>query len=343
MTIMKLIRRSSISLAVVLLAAFASCTSATDRNAVADSNAETVAPTPVERYGRLSVKGTHLVDSLGNPVQLRGVSMGWHNMWPRFYNPSTVTEIARDWGADIIRCSIGLDLDENTYDKKPEEAMALVDSIVTGAIDNGIYVLVDFHSHANNLPLAKKFFADVTAKYGDSPNVLYEIWNEPTEVQWAETKAYAEELVPLIRANAPSSVVIVPTPRWDQEVDQAALDPITSLDNILYSLHYYAATHGDYLREKAQKALDAGLPLFMAECASMVHTGDGVIDTRSWEEWMDFADRNSIGWIAWSVSDKDETCSMLRPSAASRGEEWTDNDLKPWAVLVKYYLKKDRD
>lgn len=298
--------------------------------------------TPVQRHGQLAIKGTRLVDENGDSVQLRGVSFGWHNMWPRFYNRSSVKELTTRWGADIVRASMGLDLDSETFDKKPEMGYALVDSVVQGAVENGRYVLIDFHSHENNLPLAKEFFANVSKKYGRLPNVLYEIWNEPMEVQWAETKAYAEEIIPIIRANAPEAIIIVPTPRWDQNVHEAAADPIRGHKNLAYSLHYYAATHGDYLRERAEQALAAGLPIFMAECASMVHTGDGVIDPKSWEQWMDLADRHGISWIAWSVSDKDETCSMLRPSADSCGENWTEADLKPWAILVKYYLRRGR-
>lgn len=298
--------------------------------------------TPVEKHGQLKVEGSKLVDVEGNPVQLRGVSFGWHNMWPRFYNRSSVDVLADEWGADIVRASIGLDLDEETYDKKPEKAYAVLDSVVMGAVDNGLYVLIDFHSHANNLPLAKEFFSTVSKKYAQYPNVMYELWNEPLEVEWAETKSYAEEVIPLIRANAPEAVIVVPTPRWDQNVRDAADDPITKYDNLLYSIHYYAATHTDYLRDEARYAMSKGLPLIMSECASMVHTGDGVIDTASWEKWMDLADENNLSWLAWSLSDKDETCSMLRPSASTDAHQWTKEDLKPWAVLVKYYINRNR-
>ncbi|GEM_PF-102184 len=297
----------------------------------------------VSENGRLRVEGTKLVNAKGEPVQLRGVSFGWHNMWPRFFNEGSVTRLARDWGADIVRCSIGLDLDSLTYDKNPELAYECVDRVMRGAVQNDCYVLVDFHSHANNLPLAKKFFEDVTKKYGHLPNVLYEIWNEPTEVPWQETKEYSEELIPLIRANAPESVIIVPTPRWDQEVDKAADDPITKFDNLMYSLHYYAATHKDHFRDKAKYALSKGLPIFMSECAAMEHTGDGVIDPASWDEWMQLADEHDISWICWSLSDKVETCSMLRPGAPSDGRDWRDEDLKPWSVMVKHYLKRGRN
>jgi endoglucanase len=292
--------------------------------------------------GWLRVDGASLVNQSGNPIQLRGVSMGWHCLWPRFYNHTVVDKLARDWHADIVRCAIGLDLEDQSFEQKPELGYAVADSIIKAAIANDIYVIVDFHSHANNLTLAKEFFSNIANKYGKYPNLLYEIWNEPMEVQWLETKAYAEELIPIIRQYAPKNVIIVPTPRWDQNVDDAADDPIVGVDNIMYSLHYYAATHADDLREKAQYALSKNLPIFMSECASMVHTGDGVIDTKSWEQWMQVADDNKISWIAWSISDKDETCSMLRPSASSDASQWSEDDLKAWAVLVKYYLKHNR-
>lgn len=297
---------------------------------------------PVERHGWLQVKGSALLDQQGDTTQLAGVSFGWHNMWPRFYNPDNVKVLAQDWKADIVRCAIGLDLDENTYDKKPEWALEKVDSIVRGAINEGIYVIIDFHSHDNNVELAKKFFDQVSRKYGNVPNVLYEIWNEPREVPWQEIKDYAAQVIPVIRKNAPRSVVIVPTPRWDQDVDVAAAAPVEGFDNLLYSLHYYAATHQDHYRDKAQKAVDAGLPIIVSESAAMLHTGDGVIDTASWEQWLDMACKNGWSWVAWSLSDKDETCSMLRPSASSRGTNWTEADLKPWAVLVRHYLRLRR-
>lgn len=192
--------------AVILLAAFLPFVACGGKSESAVSTDENVGQTLVERHGQLKVNGSRIVDQNGDSIQLRGVSFGWHNMWPRFYNRSSVTQIAKGWGADIVRASIGLDLDEDTFDKKPEMGYALVDSIVQGAVENGIYVLIDFHSHANNLPLAKEFFSTVSEKYGHLPNVMYEIWNEPLEVSWQETKDYAEEILPIIRKNAPEAI-----------------------------------------------------------------------------------------------------------------------------------------
>ncbi|MGN0206148.1 MAG: glycoside hydrolase family 5 protein [Muribaculaceae bacterium] len=299
------------------------------------------AETPVERHGALRVEGQYIVDARGEKVQLRGVSFGWHNWWHRYFNEGSVARVANEWNASIVRCSIGLNLDENCYDKNPQLAYATVDSMVTAAVKHGIYVLVDFHSHKNNLPLAKEFFGVVTKKYGNLPNVLYEIWNEPEEVEWSETKQYSEELIPLIRRNAPQSIIIVPTPKWDQLVDLAADDPLTGFHNLVYSVHFYSGTHKDWNRQKVQYAIDKGLPVFFAEIGGMDHTGDGPFDIESLETWLKMAKRYSISWIAWSISDKVETCSMLVPNTPANGREWKECHLKPWAVLVRHYLQSE--
>ncbi len=297
---------------------------------------------PVTENGRLRVDGQQLVNERGESIQLRGVSLGWHCLWPKYYNASVVDYLASQWKVDIVRAAIGLDLEEISFEKRPDLSYALLDSVVTAAIRNDIYVLIDFHSHNNNLPLAKEFFEKVTRQYGNYPNVLFEIWNEPTEVEYAETKAYAETMLPLIRKNAPQSIVILPTPHWDQDVAKAADDPVTGFTNVMYSLHYYAATHTDYLRGQAEYALSKGLPLFMSECASMLASGDGVLDTDSWDEWIKLADKHGISWIVWSLSDKVETCSMLRPETTPDATQWKEEDLKPWAVLVRHYLSRNR-
>lgn len=295
---------------------------------------------PVADNGWLSVDGRYIVNQKGEKIALHGVSFGWHNWWHRYFNEGAVAKVANDWKASIVRCSIGLDLDDMSYNKNPKLAYSTVDRMVEAAVANEVYIIIDFHSHNNNLVLARQFFTHVAGKYGHLPNVLYEIWNEPTEVQWSEIKAYSEELIPIIRKYAPKSIIIVPTPRWDQDVDKAADNPITKFGNLVYSLHYYAATHKDNYRRKALYAISKGLPLFMSECAAMEHTGDGVIDMASWDEWMKLAANNNISWIAWSVSDKNETCSMLKPGTVADGGQWSESDLKPWALIVRQYLRE---
>lgn len=289
----------------------------------------------------LHVEGMFLKNDLGDTVVLNGPSLGWHSNWGRFYNDSTVMAFKEKWGANITRAAIGAHTSGdvvNCYDADSADAINKLYAVIDAAIANDMYILCDWHSHENRLADAKKFFTAVTEKYGDTPNILYEIWNEPTEVEWQEIKDYANEIIPLIREKAPNSVIIVGTPRWDQDVDIASESPL-DFDNLLYSLHFYAKSHGDDYRAKAEKAVANGLPLIISECGSMENTGDGPIGYESWDKWMEFADDNKLSVLMWDIADKDETCSMVTADASDNGMEWTDAQLKEWAKLAMKTIK----
>lgn len=290
----------------------------------------------------LHVEGVALLNADGDTVVLNGPSLGWHSNWGRFYNDSTVKALKENWGANITRAAIGAHKSGdcvNTYDADSAYAVNLAMKAIDAAIDNDMYIICDWHSHNNTLADAKNFFTVITEKYGDSPNILYEIWNEPLEIPWQEIKDYAQELIPVIRKNAPNSVIIVGTPKWDQDVDVAAESPL-EFPNLLYSLHYYAGTHKDWNRDKATKAIEAGLPIIISECGSMDHTGDGPIDYESWQQWMEFADKHNVSVLMWDIADKDETCSMIASTASDNGMLWSEDDLKEWAKLARKTIKE---
>ncbi|MDE7147159.1 MAG: glycoside hydrolase family 5 protein [Duncaniella sp.] len=315
----------------VVLSALVGCGGTAAKNESTDSDSTSAFVSP------LHVSGTALLNAAGDTMVLNGPSLGWHCNWGRFYNEGTVRALKENWGANITRAAIGAHPSGdcvNGYSLDSVNAVNLAMKVIDAAIANDMYIICDWHSHDNTLEDAKKFFTVITEKYGDTPNILYEIWNEPLDIPWQEIKTYAEEVIPVIRKNAPNAVVIVGTPKWDQDVDIAAEDPVDA-PNLLYSLHYYAGTHKDWNREKAQKALDAGLPLIISECGSMDHTGDGPIDYESWQQWMDFADRNNISVLMWDIADKNETCSMISASASDNGLEWKEEDLKEWAKLAR--------
>ena len=131
---------------------------------------------PAERNGWLSVKGTSLVNEHGNPVILSGTSIGWHNLWPRFYNAGAVKTLAGEWGCDVVRAAIGAELDGN-YAADPRTALKCLYNVADAAIDEGIYVIVDWHAHKLRTDEAKSFFGEVVKRYRGVPNVIYEIYN----------------------------------------------------------------------------------------------------------------------------------------------------------------------
>ena len=292
---------------------------------------------PVKEHGALSVKGTKLVDQNGKVVVLRGVSYGWHNWWPRFYNQETVKWLSNDWGCTVLRAAMGVE-PKGGYLDSPDWSKEKIESVVDGAIGNGIYVLIDWHSHGIQLEAAKKFFREMAQKYGKYPNVIYEIFNEPVRDPWSKIKEYSVEVIKAIREIDPHNVILVGSPHWDQDINLVADDPITGFNNIMYTLHFYAATHGKDLRDKADYALSKNIPLFVSESAGMSASGDGPINYEAWQAWRDWMEQRQISWIVWSISDKNETCSMLYPTASSEGN-WSEKDLKESGVKTRELLR----
>ena len=278
-----------------------------------------------------------MLDEHNHPYALRGMSFGWSCFWPRFYNAGTVDWLYKDWNCSVLRAAMGVE-PKGGYKDNPAGSRALIEAVVDGAIQSGIYVIIDWHSHHVNLEEAKAFFGEMAAKYSKYPNIIYELFNEPAEAGWPEVKAYAEAVIKVIREKDPDNIILVGCPKWDQEVQLPAADPIKGYKNLMYTMHFYAGTHKQWLRDRTDAAIRAGLPVFISESAGMGASGDGPIDYKEWQLYMDWINKNNLSWIAWSVSDKNETCSVLNPSASSTGH-WKESDLKESALKIREYLK----
>lgn len=293
----------------------------------------------VKKHGELSVMGTQLMDKNQNPIVLRGVSLGWHSIWPRFYNQKTVAWLKKDFKCTIVRAAMGIEIGAHPYIKEPRFSKDKIEAVIRGAIKSDIYVIIDWHSHNINLKEAKAYFGEISKKYGKYPNVIYEVFNEPDDETWPEVKAYSEEIIKVIRTNDPDNIILVGSPHWDQDVHLPAADPINGYDNLMYTMHFYAATHKKELRDRTDEALKSGLPIFVSESAGMEATGDGPMDYKAWQEYIDWMEARKISWITWSISDKDETCSMLKKAAHSKGK-WKDQDLKETGLETRIFLRK---
>ena len=298
---------------------------------------------PVDRYGALQVQDGRLTGRHGCPVVLRGMSLGWHNWWPRFYNADAVQWLHRDWGCTVIRAAMGVDVRKG-YLERPEWSLRKVKNVVEAAIDEGMYVIIDWHTHDIHLDQALEFFTRMAGEYGGYPHVIYEIFNEPDDETWPEVRAYSEALVRAIRAVDPDNIILVGSPHWCQDIHIAADTPLDGFDNIAYTVHFYAATHGEWLRERCDHAREKGLALFVSECGGMEANGDGDVDEVEWQNWMEWLETGQVSWVIWTVSDKNETCSVLRRRAGSRGG-WKEKHLKPWGVqsrsLIRHYAHED--
>lgn len=294
---------------------------------------------PVKQWGQLQVRGAQLCDQQGNPVVLRGVSLGWHNIWPRFYNKKAVRTLHRDWNATVVRAAMGVTTVEDNYLDNPEFALQCIEPVVKAAIKEGIYVIIDWHAHEMHTQKAKEFFSSMAQKYGRYPNVIYELYNEPVEDSWESLKQYAKEIIGEIRRYDPDNIILMGCPHWDQDIHLVADSPIEGVTNVMYTVHFYASTHGDYLRDRMEDAVRRGLPVFVSESGVTEASGNGKIDPESQQLWLDRMERLKVSWICWSISDKDESCSMLLPRATSTGP-WPDDVIKRAGKLTRGYLQK---
>lgn len=292
---------------------------------------------PVKEYGPLQVIGTQLSGRNGQPVQLKGMSFGWSCFHPRFYTAGAVKELKEKWYCNVVRASLGVEPDGG-YLQKKEANFKLITTVIDAAIKDGIYVIVDWHSHNIHLNEAKDFFKRIATQYHEHPNIIYEIFNEPDYESWPEVKAYSEEVISVIRHIDPDNIILVGSPQWDQSVNLPAADPIKGFKNLMYTMHFYAGTHKKELRDRTDAAIDSGLPIFVSESAGMLATGDGPIDQKEWEVYIEWMKKRKLSWVTWSVSDKHETCSVLNTTAASDGG-WKEDDIKESGKLARQYLK----
>lgn len=268
------------------------------------------------------------------------MSLFWSQWMGKYYTTEVVDWLTTDWQSTVIRASMGVEGDGGYIDNPSTEKQKIF-RVIDAAINNGIYVIVDWHSHhaEDYMEEAKQFFIEVAQKYGDKPNIIYEIYNEPLEnVSWTTTlKPYHEAVIAAIRAYDPDNIVICGTSSWSQRVDEVIGNTIAD-DNVAYTLHYYAATHKQYLRDLAQQALDNDIALFVTEFGVTEYTGDGFVAIAESNAWWQFLDQNKISWCNWSIADKEENAAALLPGASTLGG-WTDNDLTQSGKMVRAEIR----
>ncbi|QQS06378.1 MAG: cellulase family glycosylhydrolase [Fibrobacterota bacterium] len=326
--------------------------------------------TPVEDHGALKVQGSKILDSKGQPTQLVGMSLFWSGWAAQFYNRRTVHWLAYDWKVSVLRIAMGVEgggmyLDTNNGAAKN---MKMVDSVIQASVDLGIYVIVDWHDHnaPDHQAQSIDFFQKVARKWGNTPNVIYEIFNEPHgimapdangnggEDMWYwddQIKPYSQAVVDSIRAIDPDNLILIGNENWDQNPSGAAANPVVG-KNLAYTLHFYSGSHVVSMANAPAKAstgaytsgrttLSRGVSLFLSEWGTTNADGGGGADKNLYldkaQEWLDWAKTNSIGWCNWSVVNKTESSAALKPNANPLGG-WNDTDLSVSGAWVRQQI-----
>ena len=307
------------------------------------------ADTPVGRHGKLSVQKVDgytapiMVDQNGVPTQLRGASTHGMHWFPQYVNQNAFQTLRDDWGINMVRLvcyprdggSVGY---LTGGDSTKQQLDTLIQNGVDYATKLGMYALVDWHVHAYNpneyLKEAKTFFTKYATMYKDHDNVLYEICNEPTGTNWysgngKDLYTYCSEVIETIRAIDPDAIIICGTNTWSQDVDQVAAKPMKDLGfkNIMYTFHFYSATHGENLMKKVRQATKDGTPIFVTEFGICSADGNGSYDAENADRWIALLDELNISFACWSYSNCNEKSAYFKSSCSNAGGDWTADDL----------------
>ena len=303
---------------------------------------ESTGKTPYEIHGAIKVEGAGIVDEKGEAFQLVGISTHGLQWFPEYVNEDSFRSLRDDFGANTVR--LAMYTVENGYCEGNKESMK--STVINGvdiATELGMYVIVDWHILHDLDPNVHKseaiaFFDEISAKYKDQDNVIYEICNEPNGgTSWSSVKSYAEEVIPVIRANDPNAIIIVGTPTWSQDVDEASKDPVTGYDNIMYAVHFYADTHKDSIRNKVETAIGNGAAIFISEFSICDASGNGHNNIAEANKWIELADKYNLSFTAWNLSNKAESSSIIASNCGKTKGGWNYNELSEsgqWLVGV---------
>ena len=268
----------------------------------------------VSYNGYLKLDGVNIVNQYNEQIVLKGVSSHGLQWFNYLITDENIKEL-KSWNSNVFRLAMytkegGYIDNKNIYDTLIKD----IDLIIS----NDMYVIVDWHILSDNNPNtykkeAMEFFDKISLKYKDSPNVIYEIANEPNgSTTWKDIKKYAVDIIKTIRKNT-NNIIIVGTPTWSQDVDKVINNKIDS-NNIMYALHFYSGTHKESLREKASNALKNNIPIIISEFGVSDASGNGGTYLDEANKWFEFINKNNISYINWSLSDKNESSALLKPN-----------------------------
>lgn len=300
--------------------------------------------TYVTAHGALHVSDGRLLDENNSPIQLYGMSTHGLAWFPQYVNYEAFRTLRDDWNTNCVRLAMyTAEYGGYCTGGDREELKRLVKNGVEYATDLGMYVIIDWHILSDQDPNVYKkdaltFFEEMSAEYADYDNVIYEICNEPNGyATWDSVKSYAEDVIPVIRANDSDAVILVGSPTWSQDIDKAAANPL-NFDNILYTLHFYAGTHKEDLRRRLENCAENGLPVFVSEFGMCDASGNGANDFDSATQWMELLDRYNISYMCWNLANKNESSSVFL-SGNEKVSDWTTEDLSEAGNWIRDHFR----
>lgn len=296
--------------------------------------------------GELQVLNGKLCSEDGQPVMLRGISTQSILISETLLNEQMFKEMSHDDGMNVIRLAMytyGVGITGYCTNGDKERHKKDIFDAVEQAKKNDMYAIIDWHILGDGDPNiyideSKLFFDEMSQKYKDYNNVLYEICNEPNGVEWPAVKSYAEQIIPIIRKNDPDSVIIVGNPDWSKDLESVAEDPL-DFENIMYTFHFYASTHKEEFRDVVKTVSQAGLPVFVTEYSVTAASGGLPRDIESADEWINLLEEENISYCLWALAKVPEACSIIKNNV-TKLNGFERDDYTPTGVWLMDTLQK---
>ncbi len=294
----------------------------------------------VAANGQLSVKDGRLVNRHGQPVQLRGMSSHGLMWYPAYVNAQAMLTIKKR-GANLFRAAMYTDHDSGGYnggDRARIFNKLMMFMAVENALACDMYIIVDWHLLKEENPLktvdsAVSFFDEMAYRYRHEPGVIFEICNEPNgPTTWDDIRAYADQVIPVIRKHSPKAVIVVGTPEFSSDLRSVRRAPL-SHNGVMYAYHFYTGHKKYYYKEEITAMLEAGLPVFVSEWGVGPDPDTGRPDVEEVPAFLDFLKRHKISWANWSLSNTDEASSAIKANVIDLSG-WKPEDLTLSGTIV---------
>ena len=307
---------------------------------------------PVSTYGELKANGGKLSGTCpqyqNSAVQVKGMSLFWSSAADSataFYTEKAVNLMVKDMGIEVIRFAMGV---SNDFDKGrgyitggEDLQKAYLKNVVNAAIDNDIYVIIDWHIESGNgyTSDAVKFFEYAAQQYGEYNNVIFEVWNEPKDgASMGTVASHANTVINAIRKYS-DNLVLVGSPEWSSHPEQCATGGISdSKKNFACTLHFYADSHsasGDY-SSRANQAMSNNVPVFASEWGTVNANGNGGANQSASQAWIDWMNQNKVSWANWSASGVNEGSAAFNKINIDAGLSYSAS-----GSMVKGWMNKN--
>lgn len=305
------------------------------------NNLENLSKDSNQSISWLKVEDGRIKNELNQEVLIKGISSHGIQWYSDLLTEDAFKYLKKDFNINTFRIAIYINKETDFEDIK-QKLYPVVDKLV----ELNLYAIIDWHTLEDGDPNtyikeASEFFSEISKKYQNIPNIMYEICNEPNgnTVTWDDKiKPYAEKVIPVIRENSPKSIIIVGTPDYCKKVNKPADNPL-EYENIVYSVHFYVGIYEDFIKNNIEYALEKKLAILATEWGTTDDTGNGEIYEDISKEWIKYLKEKNIGYINWSFCNKDESSAILTKEYNSKKEKVIHKYLTNSGKLVREIYK----